>query len=499
MKMKLPAATMFLTLAGALGLVSGAALRASGVAAANSPQPAKAAAPQSSSSLSDQADLSVTVYNSDLSLVRDVRDLTMPNGTFQLKFMDIAASVNPATVHMRSLNDPAQLSVLEQDYEYDLLDPAKLLQKYVGREVTLIRPGVRNADGEQDEVKATLIADNNGPVWKIGNDIVTGLAVGSIRFPEVPANLYDRPTLVWMLDNRGAQKQKVEVSYLAGKLSWKADYVLNVSRDETKADLDGWVTLVNDSGTAFENAHLQLVAGDLNRVAPPAQYKVMAGLAREALPAAPPAFAEEAFSEYHLYTLDRRTSVMNNETKQVSLLNASNIPLEKTYEVDGRDYYYRSPMRTGAPLKDPVQVYYKFKNSDKSSLGMPLPAGTMRIYQADTHGDTLFAGEDQIAHTPKDEEISLHAGNVFDVVAERKQTDYRSFGGSTAEMEYEITLRNHKDIPVTVLVNEPIGGDWEILNSTYKWTKTSAFAAQFAVPVDKDGTSVLKYRVHVHW
>ncbi len=498
MNKKLPVATMFLSLSAALALLAAAAIHPPHATAAGGP-PKPAAAPQASSSLSDQSDLSVTVYNSDLSLVRDVRNLTMPGGTFQLKFMDIAASVNPATVHMRSLNDAAQLSVLEQNYEYDLLDPARLLQKYVGREVTLIRPGLRNAAGDQDEVKATLIADNDGPVWKIGNDIVTGLGASSVRFPEVPANLYDRPTLLWTLDNHGPQKQKVEVSYLAGKLSWKADYVLNVSRDETKADLDGWVTLVNGSGTAFENARLQLVAGDLNRVPVAMQAKAMGDFARSEIAAAPPPFQEEAFNEYHLYSLDRRTSVMNNETKQISLLNASNIPLEKTSEVDGRDYYYRTSMRTGAPVKDPVQVYYKFKNSDKASLGMPLPAGTMRIYQADTHGDTLFAGEDNIGHTPKDEEVSLHAGNAFDVVAERKETDYRSFGGNSYEMEYEITLRNHKGIPITVLVNEPIGGDWQILNSTYKWTKTAAFAAQFSVPVDKDGTSVLKYRVHVHW
>jgi len=466
--------------------------------AAETARPVKAAAaPQSSSSQSDQSDLSVTVYNSDLSLVRDVRNLALPGGTFQLKFMDIAASVNPATVHIRSLNDPALLSVLEQNYEYDLLEPAKLLAKYVGREVTLLRPAAGN--GEPEEVKATLIADNNGPIWKIGNDIVTGLNPSSIRFPELPDNLYDRPTLLWTLDNRGAQKQKVEVSYLAGRLSWKADYVLNINRDETKADLDGWVTLVNDSGTAFQNARLQLVAGALNRVPVQMQAKALSDFAAGAAAPAPPPFQEEAFSEYHLYSLDRRTSVMNNETKQISLLDASNIPLEKTYEVDGRDYYYRSSMRTGAPIKDPVEVYYKFKNAENANLGMPLPAGTMRIYQADAHGEMLFAGEDRIDHTPKDEEISLHAGNAFDVVAERKETDYHSFGGNSYEMEYEITLRNHKTVPITVEVNEPIGGDWEILNSTYKWTKTAAFAAQFQVPVDKDGTSVLRYRVHVHW
>jgi hypothetical protein len=156
-------------------------------------------------------------------------------------------------------------------------------------------------------------------------------------------------------------------------------------------------------------------------------------------------------------------------------------------------------MRTGLPIKDPVQVYYKFKNAEKSNLGMPMPAGTIRIYQADSHGETFFAGEDRIGHTPKDEDISLHAGNAFDVIAERKETDYRTFGGNSYEMEYEITLRNHKTVPITVEVNEPIGGDWEILSSTYKWTKTAAFAAQFSVPVDKDGTSVLRYRVHVHW
>jgi hypothetical protein len=482
-------------LATSLGFVARPPERAE---AAETARPTKAAAAaQSSSSRSDQSDLSVTVYNSDLSLVRDVRDLALPGGTFQLKFMDIAASVNPATVHIRSLNDPALLSVLEQNYEYDLLEPAKLLAKYVGREVTLLRPAPGN--GEPEEVKATLIADNNGPIWKIGNDIVTGLNPSSIRFPELPDNLYDRPTLLWTLDNRGAQKQKVEVSYLAGQLSWKADYVLNINRDETKADLDGWVTLVNDSGTAFQNARLQLVAGDLNRVPVQMQARALADIATKANAAAPAPFQEEAFSEYHLYSLDRRTSVMNNETKQISLLDASNIPLEKTYEVDGRDYYYRSSMRTGAPIKDPVEVYYKFKNAEKANLGMPLPAGTMRIYQADAHGETLFAGEDRIGHTPKDEEISLHAGNAFDVVAERKETDFHSFGGNSYEMEYEITLRNHKTVPITVEVNEPIGGDWQILNSTYKWTKTAAFAAQFEVPVDKDGTSVLRYRVHVHW
>src|SRR5690349_765540 len=219
-----------------------------------------------STTLSDQTDLAVTVYNSNIALIRDVRQLSLPGGTFRLKFMDIAATVNPATVHFRSLNEPERLGVIEQNYEYDLLEPAKLLHKYVGKEVTLVRSYQENGTTKREEIKATLLADNNGPVWKIGNDIVTGMYSESLRFPEVPANLYDRPTLLMSLENEGGRKQQVETSYLATNLSWNSDYVLTVGRDDKAADLDGWVTLANNSGTAFHNARLQLVAGDLNRI-----------------------------------------------------------------------------------------------------------------------------------------------------------------------------------------------------------------------------------------
>jgi hypothetical protein len=465
------------------------------------------ALPQTSASSDDQTDLSITVYNSDLALVRDVRNVTLPAGASQLKFLDIAASVNPATVHFRSLDDPGRLTVQEQNYEYDLLAPEKLLDKYVGREVTLMRSRIVNGSTESEDVKATLLANNNGPVWKIGNEIVTGFTPTGISFPDLPENLYDRPTLLWALDNRGAQRQKMEVSYLASKLSWSADYVLTIHGDDSTpannvtADLDGWVTLANNSGTGFQNARLQLVAGELNRVRPEAQYDSMktVTVTGQLAGAIPAPFQQEAFNEYHLYTLQRPTSIANSESKQISLLNAAGIGIVKTYEVDGQPYYYRSAIHPGAPLKDPVQVYYEFKNDEKSHLGMPLPAGTIRVYQSDSHGNTLFAGEDSIGHTPKDETIRLHEGNAFDIVAERKQTDYKQPVPQLREMEYEITLRNHKDTPVTVEVNEPIGGDWEILDSTQPWTKTAAFAAQFHVPVEANGTAVLRYRVQVRY
>src|SRR5467141_3525583 len=449
--------------------------------------------------LADQTDLAITVYNSNLALVRDVRQLNLTPGESRLRFMDIAASINPAAVHFRSMTESTKLSVLEQNYEYDLLDPNKLLQKFVGREVTLVRPKLSSGTTEYDEVKATLLSLNGSPVWKIGNEVVTGLSYESIRFPELPENLYERPTLLWTLQNSGSRRHKVEASYLTSNLAWSADYVLNVGKDESNGDLDGWVTLVNHSGTAFKNAQLQLVAGDLNRVVAQAGGNIRAAMDKVAQSAAAPAFQQESFSEYHLYSLSRRTSIFDQESKQISLLNASRFPLQKIFVVNGQSYYYRNGAQPGAPVKDPVQVFYKFKNEDKAGLGMPLPAGTIRVYQADSRGGSLFVGEDRIDHTPKDETINLQIGNAFDIVAERKQTDYKRLSDRLYEFEYEITLRNHKDAPITVEVNEPIGGDWEMVNSTYKFTKTAAFAAQFQVPVDKDGTSVLKYRVRVRY
>ena len=491
----------FLTAAGLAALLILLPILHRSVSASSENQaPAQAAGGNITTTLADQSDLALTVYNSNLSLVRDVRQLTLPAGGSLLRFMDIAASINPATVHFRSLTEPAKLDVLEQNYEYDLLDPNKLLQKFVGREVTLVRPKMAGGTTEYEEMKATLLSLNGAPVWRIGNEIVTGISYESIRFPELPENLYERPTLLWTLQNSGARRHRVEASYLTSNLSWNADYVLNVAKDETSGDLDGWVTLVNHSGTAFKNASLQLVAGDLHRVIAENgmdQMKAMGGIARAQ--AVPAAFQQESFSEYHLYSLNRRTSIFDQESKQISLLNASHFPLRKVYVVNGQGYYYRGAAQPGAPVKDPVQVFYKFKNEEKAGLGMPLPAGTIRVYQQDSRSGSLFAGEDHIDHTPKDEDISLHIGNAFDIVAERKQTDYRKLSDRLYEFEYEITLRNHKSLPISVEVNEPIGGDWEMVNSTYKFTKTAAFAARFDVPVDKDGTSVLKYRVRVRY
>jgi hypothetical protein len=471
----------------------------SGVLAVPTDVPVTAAAPAAvqdgTTTVDDQVELAVTVYNSDLALIRDVRTLRLGPGVSDLRFMDVAATVNPATVHFRSLTDPSRLAVLEQNYEYDLLDPEKLLHKYVGRDVTLVRTRQEDGTTREEEVTARLLSFNGAPVWQIGTEIVTGLRADHIRFPELPETLFSRPTLIWTLENGGGANHRVEASYLAGKLSWNADYVLTVARDDRSADVDGWVTLTNGSGTAFRNARLQLVAGDLNRVRH-AVNRMLADEAR-AQPAAAPAMSQEAFSEYHLYTLERRTTIGNNETKQVKMLGATAFPVQKRYVVDGQAFYYRNAQHPGAPLKDVVQVYYQFKNEEGSGLGIPMPAGVVRVYQSDSTGGLQFVGEDRIDHTPKNETLNLKIGNAFDVVAERKQTDFQKIGANVYEVEYEVTLRNHKPGPITVEVNEPIGGTWNILRSSYSWTKTDAWAARFTVPVSAESTSTLTYRVRV--
>jgi hypothetical protein len=445
----------------------------------------------------DQTDLGITIYNSNVALVRDVRQLSLPTGAFDLKLSDIAATVNPATVHLRSLTDPSRLGILEQNYQYDLLNPMKLLQKYVGRDVRLVRRRTENGTTRTEDVTATLLAFNEGPVWKIGNEIVTGLQADEYRFPQIPENLHSRPTLVMTLDNDGPQKHQVETSYLANSMNWIADYVLTVGRDDRAADLDGWVTVTNSSGTSFKQASLKLVAGDLHRVRDDrAALEAVAGMAQRAA-AAPKAFQQEAFSEYHLYTLGRKTTILDKETKQISFLSGTGVPVAKRFAVHGQQFYYRNRQHPGSPLKDAVQVFYVFKNADKSNLGQPMPAGTVRVYQSDASGGVQFVGEDRIGHTPIDEELSLQIGNAFDVVCERNQTDFQKIGGSVFEVEYEITLRNHKESAITVEVNEPIGGTWKMLSSSHEWQKTAAWAAQFRVPVAPSGEAILKYRVRV--
>lgn len=442
------------------------------------------------STLADQTDVAVTVYNNDRALVRDTRTISLPSGEQTLKFMGVAEQIQPQTVGMKSLTSPGAFHILEQNYEFDLISPEKLLEKYVGKEVWL-----RNFDKDilVEEVKAELMSINGGPVYRVDGRIYLGYP-GEVVLPEIPENLIAKPTLVWLVQSEGGD-QELEVSYLTGGISWSADYVLTLARDEKSLDLAGWVTLNNQSGAAFNNATLKLVAGDVNIVQPPVQFK---GRRMEAMAmAAPEPMQEEAFAEYHLYTLPRRTTIKQNQSKQVSLLSASSVAIDKIYEYRGNVSIYSS--RIPPQTHENVGVFLKFENSETNNMGMPLPAGVMRVYQEDSSGMLQFSGEDRIQHTPKDEEVRLRLGNAFDVVAERIQTEYEVLGDNSFISAYKITLRNHKDVDVMVDIVEPMPNDWKILQSSHEFIKKDAQTAIFSVPVAKDGETVVTYQVRVKY
>jgi hypothetical protein len=447
----------------------------------------------------DRQSVNITVYNSNLGLVRESRGLTLPKGRIALRFADVTAQIRPETVHLASLTAPASLRILEQNYQYDLLNPGKLLDKFVGKEITLVMRRYQNNTETFEPVQATLLSNNGGQVWRINGQIVINPAnITEMRFPDLPKNLVATPTLVWDLENRESGSQIVEASYLTSGMNWRADYVLLVNADDTKGDLQGWVTLTNASGATFEDARLQLVAGDVNRVSEERTYALAGAMARKSADSESQ-FQEQGFFEYHMYTLQRPTSIRDNETKQVSLLEAAGFDVKKEFVLNGQHYYYAGYNSPGQPIKEKVGVYIQFRNSQQNELGMPLPAGTIRLYKKDDKGNQQFIGEDKIDHTPKDEDVRVKVGDAFDIVAERKQTDYKVIARNVYEYAYEIKIRNHKDGPITVVVNEPIGGDWEMVSSTFEAKKTAAFAAQFNVPVAKDGESVLSYRVRVRY
>ena len=447
----------------------------------------------------DRQLVNITVYNSNLGLVRETRRIELSSARIALRFADVTAQIRPETVHLASLTAPAALRILEQNYQYDLLNPSKLLDKFVGKEITLVLRRLQNNTESLEAVQATLLSNNAGQVWRINGQIVINPTnIAEIRFPDVPKNLVATPTLVWDLENRGTGPQTVEASYLTNGMNWRADYVLLVDANDAKGDLQGWVTLTNSSGATFEDARLQLVAGDVNRVSEDRNYALAGAMARKDA-ASESEFKEQGFFEYHLYTLQRPATIRDNETKQVSLLEAAGFDVKKEFVVNGQRYYFTGYNNPGQPIKEKVGVYIQFRNSQQNKLGMPLPAGTIRLYKKDDKGNQQFIGEDHIDHTPKDEDVRVKVGDAFDIVAERKQTDYKVIARNVYEYAYEIKIRNHKDGPINVIVNEPIGGDWEMLSSSFEAKKTAAFAAQFNVPVAKDGEATLAYRVRVRY
>jgi len=461
---------------------------------------AQAAQQETPSTLADQQSVAVTIYNENLALIKDTRRIQLQAGENRLALREVSGRMRPETASLRSLSHPGSFALLEQNFDFDLLTPAKLLEKYVGREVKVFR--VNPKTGVESFETATVLAANAGVVLKIGDRIETGLP-GRIVYDGVPANLRDRPTLVTELQSTRAGSQTVELSYLSGGLAWKADYVAELNANDSALDLNGWVTLTNTSGTAYPNARLQLVAGDVNRVRDEMRLAAKSSGMRMAEAAAPQAMAQEALFEYHLYTLQRPTNIADNQTKQVALLNAGSVPVVKELLLQGSDYYYRSSVG-GIGQKMKVGVFVQFENREASRLGMPMPKGVVRVYKKDSAGNAQFVGEDRIDHTPKNERVRLKLGEAFDVTADKKQTDFKrreptNKASYVFESAYEIVLRNAKKEAVTVVVREPVPGEWSVLEQSHQHTKAAAGTAEWKLDVPAEGSTTLRYRVLVRY
>jgi hypothetical protein len=458
-----------------------------------------APASETISTQADQTAIAVTIYNDNLALVRDARRVTLARGVNQLAWRDVSAQIQPETTQMRNLDkdNTRGFHLLEQNFDFDLLTPAKLLEKYLGQEVTVIR--TNPATGTDSRETATVLATNGGVVLKYADRIETGVP-GRLAFAGVPDTLRDRPTLGMSLLNPAAGEQHLELTYLTSGLSWHADYVAELSAHDDALSLNGWVTLTNQSGTAYPDASLQLVAGDINRVRE--QMDMQRGVVAMTTKVAAAPMHEEALFEYHLYTLPHSTTLADNQTKQVALMSASDVPVSKQFLLAGANYYYSGQYADlGQKLK--VGVYVEFRNAG-NGLGIPLPKGILRVYKKDTLGNVQFVGEDRIDHTPKNETVRLKLGDAFDLTADKRQTDFQKQASSTRvtsvfESAYQIEIRNAKTEAVTVTVREPMPGDWTMLNESQPHTKPASGVAEWAVKVPAEGKAMLTYRVRVKY
>lgn len=432
----------------------------------------------------DRQLLELTVYSQNLALIREVRGVALPSGTFALEFRGVPQQVRPATLLVEGRGRTG-LVILEQNYEFDLMSREKILEKYVGREIAWIQE-------EGERIEGRLLGMAAGPVYEVDGEVVFEVP-GRIALPQLPENLRARPTLVWRAQTERRGQADLDVSYLTGGLSWSADYVLQLDPLGTQADLKGWVTVENRSGAGYSEARLQLVAGDINVVRPAMVRREV--MYMDAPMKAAPAMETETLYDYHLYTVPWTTSLPDNSSKQVSLLEASGIEVERRYIVRAHSGFFRGGDPTAH--RQDVWVNYEFANREQNRLGMALPAGIVRVYGQAGDGKRQLLGEDRILHTPRNEIVTLRVGKAFDVVAERVRMDYRRVSDRVHRTQWEITLRNQKNEDITVEVREPVGGDWEVLSSSQTYQKVSAQEILFRVPVPKEEKAVLTYTVQV--
>ena len=444
------------------------------------------------STVADRQFVNLTIYNGGTALVHDRRRVKLTAGVNRIAWRDVSANMDSTSALLEAIGSSNSVSVLEQNFDYDLLDPSALLQKYVGRQVVVVHDP-RFAGERETRETARILSTNGGIVLQYRNRIETDIR-GHIIFPTSSKNFRDRPTLVLDMESAQSGPQMLDLSYLTGGMSWRADYIGVLAPDEKHLSLTGLVTLSNTSGMSYDDAHLQLVAGNVNVVEPPS-YATLKTIAEVRTSA--DTFRQENYFEYHLYTLQRPTTVLDRQTKQLTLLSAHNVPMSKTLELRGSPDYYRSAQPDiGDRL--PVGVYVTFENRG-GDLGIPLPGGIVRLYKNDSHNISQFLGSDQIDHTPRNEPVRLHLGDSFDVTARKRQTDFHFAGGCTSSSSYEIVLSNAKTIVQPVLVVEPIPGDWQISDQNMNHTKSSSSTATWKVRIPPGGRSTLTYTALVTW
>lgn len=451
--------------------------------------------------------LEVTVYNSNLGLIKETRPFTLKNGVNAVQVVDVAAQIDPTSVHFKSLTAPEAVSVLEQDFRYDLISQEKILQRYLGKEIELQRYG---RDGDRKEIiKGTLLSAAGGRVMKVGDKLVLN-PQGEAILPELPEGLLTKPTLMWLLNAHKAGEHQGEISYLTAGLSWNADYVLVIDKDDAKADLNAWVTVSNNSGATYKDAKLKLVAGDMHRAPAPMAGRRMYAAKSMSMAEDASAMSEKSFFEYHMYSLGRPTTLAENSSKQVEMASAAGVPVRKLFTYDGVegvqwDYFgdaaYGDPSY-GLSSGKKIAVHFEFDNKKAEGLGIPLPKGRVRVYKKDDDGSLQLAGEDALDHTPKDEKVRIKMGESFDLVGERKRVNYISdVNKRRFEETFEIKLRNHKDADAMVTVVEHLyrWTNWKVTDASAKWSKRDAQTIEFPVSVKKDGETVVTYTVKYSW
>lgn len=432
-------------------------------------------------------DVSLTIYNNNLGLVKQTRSLEFDKGISFVRFDEVAALIDPTSVHINPSS--SGIAILEQNYQYDLISTQKMMQRYLGEDISLLtengdlhRGNLLSFDG-----KYVMLKGSSGEIT-----VTNAEQVVDYRFGSMPEGLILKPTLVWLAESDKKQKTGCEVSYLTDGLNWHAEYVAVVDKDDKNLDLSGWVSIDNRSGATYKDATLKLVAGDVHRVTerPTARGRAEAPYMLEAKAAAQ--FEEEAFFEYHLYSLTRSATVADNETKQISLFPETRTSAEKVYTFEGQFSYWRAQQG-----KSKIKVNLEFINSEERGLGMPLPKGKLRVYKADSKGQLQFVGEDLIDHTPKDEKVRVFLGEAFDITGERNKTDVVDLGDWHRRETYEIKINNHKDedIVVTVIESTPGWYEWHITRSNYEFKKVSAYRVEFQVPVKSDSEEVLTYTI----